>query len=337
MSRTSADILIRWETLRSGMAENTSAHIAASELHVSTGYGTAKLSIQAGGLPQLLLPVPAGTRRPTFDDLVALEIGAGVFSDATGTGAYLIVTCLEPALERAFADLVLAVLSRIDAGEPALDSLRGAVAELRALFDGGSAAEVSEERIRGLAAELIVLRDLTLRNPRAPETWFGPYRDRHDFRGGSHAIEVKSSLRVTSPVTISSLDQLDTPRDGTLELWRLVLERTVDGPVSIERLIADIECAAAPSPVFRQRLTEMGCPDPAASGWNAVSFNHLGVEGYAVGDGFPRIVPGCFGPGGVPAGVRAIRYDLDLGQAQAWRLTPGDMQSSSDRILACLN
>lgn len=337
VSRTSADLLLRWSTLRQETAHKSPAHVAASELHVSTGYGTAKLSTTAAGLPQLLLPVPSGTRRPSFEDLVMLEVGAGVLSDASGSGAYLIITCLEPALERAFADLVLAVLSRIETGEPALDALKDTVVELRALFGDHPDLEVSDECIRGLAAELIVLRDLTHRSPRAPEIWFGPNRDRHDFRGGVHAIEVKSSLRVTSRVTISSLDQLSTPEDGTLELWRVVVERTVNGPISISRLVADIEAASVATPILRKRLAEMGCPDPTSPAWNSASFNQVCVEGYAVSDGFPRITPGSFTGATAPAGIGAVRYEVDLGQAEPWRLTDQQMQASSDRILACLS
>jgi hypothetical protein len=267
---------------------------------------------------------------------LAIEVGASQLSDAAGTRPFLVVTCVDPALDRAFADLVLAVLSRIEDGDPPSAALVEAVSDLRALFGESGDVGVSGEQIQGLAAELLVLLRLADRDPRAPEVWFGPDKDRHDFRGGVHAIEVKSSRRRSGTVTISSIDQLDIPVSGTLELWRVVLDRTSNGQVTIARLVEEIEARSGHSKVLRERLKGMGCSDPSASSWNSLSFNCEAVEAFAVEPGFPRIVAATFGVEGKPAGIGALKYEIDLAQAAQFARTEAEMAQSEERILACL-
>lgn len=336
VSRTTSDIHARWTTLRSSALLDTVAGVAASGLGVSTGYGSVMLSVSDNGWVQLLLPVAPGTRRPVFADLPAIEVGASQLSDAAGTRPFLVVSCIDPALDRAFADLVLAVLSRIEDGDPPSSALVDAVNDLRALFGESDDDGVSGEQIQGLAAELLILLRLAERDARAPEVWFGPEKDRHDFRGGVHAIEVKSSRRRAGTVTISSIDQLDIPAGGTLELWRVVLDRTSNGPITIARLVEDIEARTGHSKVLRDRLKGMGCPDPSATSWNGLSFNCETVDAFAVEPGFPRIVAATFGAAGKPVGIGALKYEIDLAQAAAFARTEADMVRSEERILACL-
>jgi hypothetical protein len=337
VSRTTADIHARWSGLSNSSVTDAGTEIATSELGVPTGFGTVKLGLSAEGRAQVLLPVAPGTRRPRLTDLPALEVGASQWADTTGSRAYLIVTCTDPVLDRAFADLVLAILSRIEDGEAPATALTEAVRELRALFDRPVDEAVSLEQVQGLAAELLVLQRLASKNPRAAELWFGPDRDRHDFRGGAHAIEVKSTRRRSGAVTISSIDQLDIPAQGSLELWRVVLERTANGQTTIASLVSAIEAVTGPSNVLRERLKAMGCPDPFAMSWNRWTFNVEAIDGYRVEEDFPRIVAGSFGEKGTPPGISSLKYEIDLGQAAGFALTEVEMQMTEDKVLSCLN
>ena len=336
VSRTASDIQLRWTKLRNEPATTSPAAVAASNLGVDTGFGVALLSVSEAGEPRLLLPVAPGTHRPPLKDLPVLEIGAGHLSDSKGARPYLIVSCLSIDLNRPFADLVLSVLSRIEEGEAPSSALIAAIEDLRTLFAGTPVEKIEAERIQGLAAELLVLLRLVKKNIRAVELWSGPAEHRHDFRGGSHAIEVKSTRRQSGAVTISSIDQLDIPRDGTLDLWRLVLDRTQNGPVTIMGLVSEIEALTGPSSLLRDGLKTLGCPDPRADNWNAASFNVETMEAFSVADGFPRIVKGTFGSGGPPPGLARLTYGIDLAQAAAFALTPEEMSASEDRITACL-
>ena len=335
MSSLVAEIQTRWKSLRGRDAPGGEA-FEVSSLTVDTGHGPAALALSPAGQAQLLLPVAPGGRRPAIDTPPALEITAATLSGGGTRRTYIVVTCLEPALDRGFADLVEAVLTRIGEGEPVREALSTSIRDLGALFDRGSAKPVDDNVIRGLVAELIVLRRLAGRDARAAALWFGPIPERHDFRGGVHAIEVKSASRKTGRVTISSADQLEPPVGGTLQLWRVALERTEGGAATVGTLVRDIESVAGRSAPLRSGLQALGCTDPDAPEWNRISFNCEAIDGWAVGPGFPRIVPSLF-PGGVlPTGIHALSYDLDPETAAAFRVDEAGMAQAEARLMAAL-
>lgn len=337
VSMTTSEIHLRWANLRREPGSGSDIEVSASDLGVDTGYGAALLSLSPEGKAQLLLPVAAGTRRPVLRELPALEVGATRLTDTVGSRPYLVITCLDPRLDRPFADLVLAIISRISDGESSTSALTAAVDELRLLFGAAVTAKIGIERIQGLAGELIVLLRLVKLSPRAIELWSGPDEHRHDFRGGPHAIEVKTTRRQSGQVTISSIDQLEVPAGGSLELRRIVLEQTSNGSITIGGLVSKIEDFTGRSTLLRDRLTLLGCPDPDAENWNAVTFNAESMDGYRVDAGFPRIVAGSFGSPGLPPGVVGLGYSIDLGQAHEFALTTEEMKASEERIAACLN
>ncbi|AMJ59016.1 hypothetical protein AXW83_00725 [Bosea sp. PAMC 26642] len=266
----------------------------------------------------------------------ALEISATSLTEGESRRAYIVVTCLEPALDRGFADLVEAVLTRISAGAPAKEALATSLSDLAALFARVSVGSVDDGVIRGLVAELIVLRRLAARHTGAPALWFGPIPERHDFRGGHHAIEVKSVSRKTGRVIISSVDQLDPPVGGTLQLWRVALERTQGGTASVARLVSDIEALTGPSRELRRGLAALGCSDPQETEWNRLSFNCEAIDAWAVEPGFPRIVPSIFPDGVLPAGIHSLTYELDPAVAASFQANETAMTDAETRLLAAL-
>lgn len=334
MSSLVNEIHARWTSLRSG-AVATSDGLPVSTLAIGTGHGLAALALNEQGQAQLLLPVAAGTRRPSLDTPPALEVGAASLTGAGQRRAYLVVTCVDPLLDRAFADLVEAVLTRVVSGEPAKDALVTAINDLGALFASHEADAVDDRIIRGLVAELIVLRRLTARHSGAPALWFGPVPERHDFRGGSHAIEVKSSNRTAGRVTISSADQLEAPVGGTLQLWRVALERT-QGGATVSSLVADIEHHSGRSAGLRSGLVALGCHDPDDEDWNRISFNCEAIDAWTVEPGFPRIVACAFAAGVIPAGIQGLSYELDPAVADAFRVDEAQMQAQEARLAASL-
>lgn len=335
MSSLVTELETRWTSLRQGGGAMPDG-VPVSTLGITTGHGPAALALDGEGHAQLLLPVAAGTRRPSLDTPPALEVMA---TSLTGEGqrrAYLVLTCVDRRLDRPFADLVEAVLTRIVSGEPVTDSLVRAIRELGALFAGRPPAAVDDRIIRGLVAELVVLRRLAERHPGAPALWFGPVPERHDFRGGAHAIEVKSATRRTGRVTISSADQLEAPAGGTLQLWRVALERTEGGAATVSALVNAIEQAAGRSDALRTGLAALGCADPHSGDWNRLSFNCEAIDAWTVEPGFPRIVPSAFATGVVPAGIHALSYELDPDVARGFRVDEAGMAAQEARLVACL-
>ena len=301
-------IISGWQALRN-KAPALPAHMQeVADLGVDTGFGTARLGIDGTGLPQLLLPVAHGARLAGGEDPPLLRTLVGRLADHDGTRSYLIITCLDRQLERGFADLVESVLGRIEGGDGSLAAHASAVQDFRALFSEGARGRVDERRIRGLVAELLYLERLVGLNRRAVTLWFGPDRDRHDFRGGRNAVEVKSTRRLAGRVTISGLEQLAAPGGGLLLLRRYVLEPSPGGAVSIGGLYRRLIAAGGSREDLLSRLTAMECLDPEAAGWNHVTFNLESCATFRVAEDFPRLTPASFAAG-VPAGVSEVTYD----------------------------
>lgn len=331
MSSLVADIHTRWNQLRTGVQAD--AHtFPVSVLPIDTGFGPASLGIDAEGRAQLLLPVASGVLRPRIEGLTVIEIGAATLRDGGASRSYLIVTCLNRTLDRAFADVADAVLTRITAGESAAAALVAAITELRSLFAAPDKGPVDDNVLRGLVGELVVLQRLSTRHPAAPELWFGPIPERHDFRGGEHAIEVKTTARPSGTVTISSAHQLDAPAGGSLQLWRVALERTQGGSVSVSSLVTAIESLCGPSERLRQGLSNLGCTDPHGEAWNRLSFNCEGIDAWTVTPGFPRIVPSMFGVAGLPSGILKLTYELDPSGASEFGVD-GDGMAAMEQLL----
>lgn len=335
MSSLVAEIQARWRSLRGRDAPGPAA-FEVSSLTIDTGHGPTALALSPLGQAQLLLPVASGGRRPAVDAPPALEITSAAMTGDGTRRTYVVVTCLDPALDRGFADLVEAVLTRIDAGEPVKDALAASIHDLGALFARVAPDRVEDRTVRGLVAELIVLRRLAGRDARAAALWFGPIPERHDFRGGVHAIEVKSASRRTGHVIISSVDQLEPPVGGTLQLWRVALERTEGGAATVATLVQEVEALTGYSRPLRDGLLALGCTDPDAPEWNRLSFNCEAIDAWAVEAGFPRIVPSLF-PGGVlPVGIHGLTYELDPETAAAFRVDEAGMVEAEARLVAAL-
>jgi hypothetical protein len=325
-----------WAALR-GKAPAAPAHLQeVADLGVATGFGSARLGIDDEGLPQLLLPVAQGAKLPRGNGPPLLRALLVRLADRDGARSYLVVTCLDRRLERGFADLVESVLGRVQAGDGSLAAYTSAVEDFRALFTQVPRDRVEEWRIRGLVAELLQLERLVTLDPRAVQLWFGPDRDRHDFRGGQDAIEVKSARRQGGNVTINGLEQLASPAGGSLLLRRYVLEPSPGGADSVAAIWRRLLAVGAPSSDLLDRLKAMECPDPDAPGWNQVAFNLEGSDTFRVADGFPRLTRSSFAQG-VPAGVSDVTYAIDLGQAAHFTVGDAELQAFETALVASLD
>lgn len=329
-------IVSGWAALRDKAPPLLSHMQEVADLGVDTGFGTARLGIDATALPQLLLPVPLGARIARGDEPPLLRALVNRLMDRDGARSYLVVTCLDRALERGFADLVESVLGRIEAGEASLAAYVSAVRDFRALFTEGLRGQMDERRIRGLVAELLYLKRLVAVDRRAVQLWFGPNQDRHDFRGGLNAIEVKSTRRVGSLVTISGLEQLAAPRGGALLLRRYVLEPSPGGAASVGALYRWLVDAGVSRGALLERFKGMECIDPEAAEWNHTAFNEEGCDTFRVVEDFPRLVPSSL-TSNFPAGVSEITYRIDLGQALHLSVVDADLDEFEAAMIASLD
>jgi hypothetical protein len=329
-------IAVGWQTLRTRKAQGAGLELPTMALGVQAPRGSLRLAIGGNGEPRLLMPLGMHDRIPRDVEGEVLEIREEHYSFEGRNVRFLVLECGDPELEQVFAGLVTEIGRRISQGAPAIDSLVGVVREFRHLLQAG-ARSVSRDRAVGLVGELLVLEDLIARNPAAVSAWQGPESARHDFRCGNRALEIKTTLRVGSEaVEISAIDQLFPPEGASLYLHHLMLEADAAGSLSVPRLAGRVEAHLADTADFRQKLTNVGFVSHQPGPWEEFRFSFRRSASYSVEPGFPRIGEDSLGGGpGLPAGVTAVRYAVDLSHAADFRLTEEQQEQLMETLAQC--
>jgi hypothetical protein len=288
------------------------------------GLSTGKLSILIAkrnlmaavdhmGCRQLLISSPSGTDQRGIWRSAAVTLSrVNLRGDDKARRTWLNLHCRRPELEGVFVRLAVAVADRLLGAteEQVLERAIAALDEWRDLLGSG---RMSEESITGLVGELVILKRLASIDPvRAIEAWEGPRGGRHDFRRGSHAIEVKTSTqRVGTFVQIHGVQQLLEPDGGDLHLAFVRLERVPGGPLSIALLVTRLKALGLPTTELVDSLADHGVNDLASEA-ATMTFDLKELTWYPVGPMFPRIVPTTFAGSTVPAGVLDVAYGIDL-------------------------
>jgi len=227
--------------------------------------------------------------------------------DAARNARHLHIRCLDRSLDDAFLAFGAMFCDRLVA-TPVPEALVECLAEFRRLLVDKDA----RLSIPGLLGELLVLERLAMVDPTAVRLWQGPRGDRHDFRCANVSLEVKTTLRADAAsqrVRISSLDQLDPPRDGRLFLHLVRLEQVENGQLTIDSLLKRIEASLAPGE--RAALADLLAMVGIFSR-SEPRFVLLSEESWEVTDRFPRLTASRLSRGCLDPGVTAVSYDLDL-------------------------
>lgn len=103
---------------------------------------------------------------------------------------------------------------------------------------------LSESEIQGLIGELLVLQKYFLETydeNKAYNSWLGPLGNKKDFEVDNTWYEVKTILEGVLKIEISSLEQLDSDRDGNLAVVRLAkTSTTTSNTISLNKLVNDL-------------------------------------------------------------------------------------------------
>lgn len=326
-----------WDMLRRGGQVSSALEIPSVDTGIDTGFGAVRLALGSAGELRLLLPVRQSERIADTPSSQALGIGVATYTLSGTPIRFLDITCSMGALDGVFVDVADEIMDRIAGGASPVEACRTTIEDFRSLLIN-PAPEVSVEEIRGLVGELLLLKTLLALDPKGWKLWRGPLRERHDFRGGSAAIEVKTTGRSTArKVTISALDQLMPPADGTLQLAVFQLEEATGGDLSIARLVSEVADVVSDRQELGRLLAAVGCPDPEALAWNRCRFRLEGETRYRVDDAFPRIVPGSFTLGSMPLGIESLTYVVNLGLADACRLDDDAASRHIAELISCLD
>lgn len=273
--------------------------------------GALQLGLDVAGVPCLLIPA-LGPGPEEDGGIVSVRNRQLVTS--SGSRPFVVVACREPSLRDVFDHFlvgVAAALQEAGAPHPGVVAI-GVLARWQTLFRTAGEA-MGPGALAALLAELLVLEGVVAREAAGSTTaWVGPDEARHDFRRGSHAVEVKSTLSHTGrTVTVHGVDQLEAPAGGTLHLAWMRLEVVPDGPLSVYTVCDRIIAAGVSVVELHDRLDQAGSPPALRETHERVRFELREQSWFEVGPNFPRIVPASFA-GGVPIGVDDLVYRADL-------------------------
>lgn len=230
-------------------------------------------------------------------------------------------------------DFVLDEVARATGYEQALRMIADAVSEFK-IFFGRRGGRLSMEQIRGLVAELEVLKAIAEHTRNAGEaisTWKGPFASDgigiHDFVfPQGQAIEVKSAKHPASSVRVSSPDQL-RPSESELRLVVIPIEQTPassgEGKFLVDYVAICLEVFQEAGAVVKQQfedaLSEIAreVGDDYYKQWKFVCNSW---KCYRVVDGFPAIPKES-----IPPGIGDIKYSIDLPAVEPFKMANDDV------------
>ena len=164
--------------------------------------------------------------------------------------------------------------------------------------------------ITGAIGELIILNTLVEKKIASVDCWRGPHDQRHDFRRGNQAIEVKTTTRWgNTQIHISTIDQLLAPDDGDLMLAHVQLENTPSGKISLSSTCKTLINNGANAEELYAALNNLGILDPHDEALNKSNYTLKGMDWYLVDSRFPRITSAHLS---LPAGISNLTYTVDL-------------------------
>lgn len=179
------------------------------------------------------------------------------------------------------------------------------------MFIGSRKKRLTEHEIMGLIGELIFIRDwlsVKVGYPDAIKSWSGQELTHKDFSFGDEWFEVKAVSRGRPTVRISSLEQLESQKDGELIIVPLEKMSEEYNGVTLNKLYVEI-CKLIPDGDVR----ELFMKKIALQGYEYSNFYDEFVyvadtmRRYRVTKGFPRLVRSE-----VPDSIANCIYDILL-------------------------
>lgn len=164
----------------------------------------------------------------------------------------------------------------------------------REMFRKRTSNILTIEEIKGLIAELIVLKEIFIPKygeEKAIKSWMGPLSGHKDFEVDSTWYETKGISENALYVTISSLEQLESDVDGHLIVTRL--EKTSETnslAINLNSMVADVIGLIEDVDILELFKTKLEAVQYYYSDeYFKYCFVKKGLQSYLVNNNFPRI------------------------------------------------
>ena len=194
---------------------------------------------------------------------------------------------------------------------------------------------LSEEQVRGLAGELLYLEsclDKGMSELEVLRAWHGAEGADQDFVFNNGWAEIKTVRQSVNEVTISSLEQLDSPLGandlhkvfGHLVVYRLHDDPTQFDSFSLSELSFRIQKKLARNhyakQLFDTSLMLVGADIKLGERETSLRLRLIEKKCYdALAEDFPKLKRGA----GMPEAVTAVKYKISLASLEPWNLKEG--------------
>jgi hypothetical protein len=295
--------------------------LRVSQLPVVSDGGSLAVAVDHSGHRHVLVPIHAHRKvRPGLDGPV-LRLRKRALEDEETYQTYADLACLRSDLDDLFTELCVDVLGAIEElSTNPVKALYRVLDRWKALFQA-QGIPLGPEQLAGLFGELTVLNRLLAKDPSAHRLWLGPEGHRHDFTGGTTAVEVKATTTSEGRrPRIHGLDQLEVPEGGNLCLAWFRLQRVsgnVAGIAFVDLVEQTLRLCDDEGAVLNL-LGVVGYRSTDSDRYHDVRFAISEERWYRVGPGFPGLTGQALVEAGVPVSILDVEYTIDLsGEAPA--------------------
>ncbi|QPH37868.1 PD-(D/E)XK motif protein [Pedobacter endophyticus] len=310
----------QWLKISADVPENGLNSIRISSSCIPELY----LGIDRDGDRNLILSVPKDFKL-SFRTIVKENLSIDFFADSH----HIVLKLIHQPFSDLFNDLILSLYSKIEKmstpGEYIQEFIK-AFHRWNGFFSGRSSQTLSDEVVKGLFGEMIVLRhelegSETILTNKILESWKGPYDATHDFENDLNCTEVKTMEYTKTKVRISSEFQLENVPDKTLRLCVVSLRNDDQNGKTISDLIISVRERiyqhGGDLSIFITALSRKGFFGSVQNKYDHLKFTPLRMTLYdCVGELFPKLTPK-----NLDEGISEVMYSILLSKLEPYKIS----------------
>ncbi|WP_316738514.1 PD-(D/E)XK motif protein [Pedobacter aquatilis] len=282
------------------------------------------LGIDTEGFRNLILSVPKDYKL-SFKAIVKENLSIDFFRETH----HIVLRLINHPFMDLFNDLVLSLYSKIGqmvSPDEYVPEFIRAFHRWNGFFSGRSTQTLSDEAVKGLFGEMIVLKqELETAEPHLTdsilESWKGPYDGRHDFETDVNCTEVKTMELRTTQIRISSEFQLENVPDKALRLCTVAIENDIENGKTLSDLITAIReiiyNQGGDLAIFVAALSRKGIFGTVLSEYEHLRFTPIRLCLYdCSGELFPKLTPK-----NLADGITEVIYSILLSQLEPYKIS----------------
>lgn len=177
---------------------------------------------------------------------------------------------------------------------------------------------LTEIEILGLIGELLFLKDFAIPkygNTVALNGWSGPDPTHKDFSYGEDWYEIKAISSIKNVVHISSVEQLDSDKDGYLVIYKFEKMSSSFNGINLNKVVKEIINnfdLDYDVDIFNKKLENVGYSYEET--YNSYVYNPVSMDVYLVRSDFPRLKSTE-----LPVGIGDVSYELIISLIEKYK------------------